>query len=93
MEKKTKSSVGVIEKLFTRIPSDIRKMYNIKMQKWNDTMLITYPSFIAITDSDLDIKRYDKGLSMEVDDYVYIALNHISIVLDDQKVDMQIILH
>ena len=93
MEKTTKSSVGVVAKLFTRIPSDVRKMYNIKMQNGGKDMIIAHPSYITIHDWDLDIKRYDKGLSMEENDFIMIGLNHITIVMDDEKVDMQIVLH
>ena len=93
METKTKSSVGVVAKLFTRIPSDVRKMYNIKLLNRGKDMVIAYPSFITIREWDLDISRYDKGLSKGQGDFIMIALNHITIVMDDQKIDMQIILH
>lgn len=79
--------------LYEQIPSDLRKMYNIKLNLYDD-MIIAHPCYIIIRDMDVDVTRYNKGVSVQDGGAeMTIALKGLSLIFNMNRVDLQIVLH
>ncbi len=78
--------------LYEQIPSDLRKMYNIKLNGYDD-MIIAHPCYIIIRDMDVDVTRYNKGVSVEDGVEMIIALKGLSLIFNMNHVDLQVVLH
>ena len=88
--KKTKLSF-----IYEQIPSDLRKMYNIKLNphKIDETLTIVHPCYVNIRDMDVDVKRYNKGVIVQDGIEMIIALKGLSLIFNANHVDLQIVLH